>query len=91
MAVEIIHFVKSQSLKTRPFSILWEELGNNRKAVLCILKCGGRPEKSACVMELQAEWAAFSMEHHFYLKRTTDRQGMIDYSDLDVWQTFPEK
>ena len=28
-------------------------------------------------MELQAELAALSSEYHFYLKRTTDRQGMI--------------
>jgi len=28
-------------------------------------------------MELQAELAALSTADHFYLKRTTDRQGMI--------------
>lgn len=77
-AVEITHSIKSQPLNKWPFNILREELGGNPKALGYVQKYHGCLKKLKTLCDWVAGWiSCVFMERHFYLKRTTDKQGTV--------------
>lgn len=60
--------VKSDPFNTWPFNTLYEELGNNHKALtLYILKYDSCDEEKDHMIGLHVALAVFLIEHHFYL------------------------